>query len=226
MPIIDRIISMTISWTNHFMFSFLQQPAVGFIISSLPLKQDFFSLVQLQYKAENSGSWAFRLKSVSIRRLDFAKDIKGTHTQKKAGPSRTVGWCRKWDWTTYATYKVQTLHSHSQSSCATIVVGQFSPLHSTVSEVLHFGVWASLRSASESSRSARAIPRGPRSCLNSQLRRCLNSQARRCLNSQGRSWPARTSSQPHMSHRLLPWLSQRCLCSHYCCRWWKFLHWR
>ena len=42
MPIIDRIISMTISWTNHFMFSFLQQPAVGFIISSLPLKQDFF----------------------------------------------------------------------------------------------------------------------------------------------------------------------------------------
>ena len=35
----------------------------------------FLSLVQFQYKAETSGSRAFRLKSVAIRRLDFAKDI-------------------------------------------------------------------------------------------------------------------------------------------------------
>ena len=44
--------------------------------------------MQLQYKAENSGSWAFRLKSVSIRKLDFAKDIKGTPRKKRDHPEQ------------------------------------------------------------------------------------------------------------------------------------------
>ena len=52
-----------------------------------------FSLVQWQYKVETSGSRAFRLKSVAIRRLDFARDMHGA--PKNTGPSRTDGRHRK-----------------------------------------------------------------------------------------------------------------------------------
>ena len=99
-----------------------------------------FPLVQWQYKAEASGSRAFRLKSVAIRRLDFARDMQDA--PKNTGPSRTVGRHKKMRLRMVHFTNFKRCHSHSQSSCATVVVGQFTPLHSTVFEVLHFGVWA------------------------------------------------------------------------------------
>ena len=128
-----------------------------------------FSLVQWQYKAEASGSRAFRLKSVAIRRLDFARDMQDA--PKNTGPSRTVGRHRKWDWEWCTIQSSNVTQPFSEQLCHCRGGSIYpSPLHSVWSAALWGMGLGPLRSASESRRAARAIPREARSCLNSQGR--------------------------------------------------------
>ena len=94
-----------------------------------------FSLGQWQYKVENSGSRAFRLKSVAIRRLDFARDMQGA--PKNTGPSRTLGRHRKWDWEwcTIQTSNVTQPFSEQLCHCRGRSIYP-SPLHSVWSAAL------------------------------------------------------------------------------------------